>query len=152
MAVYADYIFYTEQYMGTAIAQADFDRLARQASAMIDQLTFDRAAPIITADDNDDLIERIQLATCAVAEEIQKQEQGGQVQSERVGNYAVTYVTVSGMSNQARLSNTARLYIGSSGLMYRGFDDNLIISTVAVVEETPPPDDGGDDGGGEVPT
>jgi hypothetical protein len=127
MAVYADYLFYTEQFGGTAIAQSDFDRLARQASFTIDQLTFERAGSIITADDNNDLIERIQLATCAVAEEIQRQDQGGAITSERVGNYAVTYAVFPAMSNQTRLSSTARVYLGSSGLMFRGFDDDLII-------------------------
>lgn len=121
MAVYADYQFYSEQYGGTAIAQADFGRLARQASAIIDQLTFERAGPIITADTDDNLIERIKLATCAIAEEIQRQEQGGVIASERVGSYAVTYATAPAMSNQVKLSSTARLYLGSSGLMYRGF-------------------------------
>lgn len=146
MAVYADYSFYTEQYGGTAIAQADFMRLARQASARIDELTFERAGPIITAGTNLDLIERIKLATCACAEEIQKQEQGGAITSERVGNYAVTYAATPGMSNQVRIFSTARMYLGSSGIMYRGFDDESV--TAMVAETTPEPEAPG----GEEPT
>ena len=49
MAVYADYTYYTEQFMGTAIAQADYDRLAMRASVLIDQVTFDRAAAVVAA-------------------------------------------------------------------------------------------------------
>lgn len=131
MAVYADYLFYTEQYGGTAIAQADFGRLARQASAQIDELTFERAAPIITADTDDNLIERIKLATCACAEELYRQEQGGVISSEKVGSYAVTYAVSPAMSNQVRLSATVRVYLGSSGLMYRGFDDESVTAMVA---------------------
>lgn len=131
MAVYVDYLFYTEQFGGTAISQNDFTRLARQASARIDELTFERAAAIITAGTDTDLIERIKLATCGVAEELQRQEQGGEITSERVGSYAVTYAVTPGMSNQVRVSATARVYLGSSGLMYRGFEDENTTAMVA---------------------
>ena len=143
MAVYADYTFYTEQFGGTAIAQLDFNRLARQASARIDELTFERAAAIISADSDENLIERIQLATCALAEELQAQQNGGVISSERVGSYAVTYAVSAAMSNQVRLSATARVYLGSSGLMYRGFEDE---STTAMVTEAVPeePEEPGD--------
>lgn len=150
MAVYADYLFYTEQYGGTAISLADFTRLSKLASAKLDELTFDRVNPIMTNDDesyittNADLIERIRLATCAIAEELQMQSQGGLVASERVGNYAVTYAVSPAMSNQTRLSATARVYLGSSGLMFRGFDEDIEIVLESTPEEEP-------EDGGEIP-
>jgi hypothetical protein len=125
MEIYADYSFYSESYNGSSIALENFDRLARRASLMIDELTFDRAATVIEDDEDDDLIERIQMATCAVAEELQAQESGGEVQSERVGNYSVTYVGAQTVSKDQRISRAARPYLGSSGLMYRGFDEDL---------------------------
>ena len=73
MAVYADYEYYTDTYLGTAIAETAFDALALRASAVIDRLTFDRAAVVITADEDDATIDLIQMATCAVAEELQMQ-------------------------------------------------------------------------------
>lgn len=129
MAVYVDYLFYTEQYAGTAISQADFSRLARQASAQIDQMTFERAGPIMTNDDEDyilanaELIEKIRMATCAVAEELQRQAQGGEIQAERVGNYQVSYVQAGvAASRQARLTSAAKVYLGATDLMYRSFN------------------------------
>jgi hypothetical protein len=44
MANYADYTFYTDDYLGTAIAEADFPALALRATAVIDAITFGRAA------------------------------------------------------------------------------------------------------------
>jgi hypothetical protein len=122
MAVYVDYLFYSEQFLGTAIEQTDFNRLARVASAKIDQLTFGRAAPIIEADDDEDLIAKIQMATCAVAEELQSQAAGAEIQSERVGNYSVSYANAQPVvSKVARLSEAAKLYLWDTELMLRGF-------------------------------
>lgn len=149
MAVYADYLFYTQQFDGTAIAQADYRRLARKASAHVNQLTFGRAAEIIEADTDVDLIEAIRLATCAVAEELQRQQENGSViSSERVGSYAVTYA-VSPASGHERLATAAKLYLVESGMMYRGFDDE----SVTAMLETDSGDEEEDSGdGGSVPT
>jgi len=126
MAAYADLTFYKTTFLGTAIADADFPALALRASAVIDQITFDRAAAIITADDDADTIERIQLATCAIAEEVQAQEASGgadAIVSETIGRSSVTYDVGSTrrQTAQKRLSNVARVYLGGTGLLYRGF-------------------------------
>lgn len=128
MAAYADYTFYTTTYLGTAIASADFGRLALRASQVIDNSTFNRAAAIVTADEDADTIALIQMATCAVAEEIQTQESSGSIDgvtSERVGSYAVTFGAGSRamLSNEVKQENAARLYLAQTGLMYRGFLD-----------------------------
>jgi hypothetical protein len=112
---YVDVEYYTATYLGNAIAQADFPRLALRASEKIDELTFGRAATDTTNTD------AIQMATCAVAEEIQKLDAaGGAVQSERQGNYSVTYL--SQLSEDARLLKAAKTYLGSTGLMFRGVE------------------------------
>jgi hypothetical protein len=126
MAAYADYTFYSTTYLGTAIASADFARLALRASAVIDQITFNRASPIVTADTDDDTILAIQNATCAVAEEIQTQESSGNIDgvtSERVGNYSVSYGAGAraALSNDAKVAKVALLYLSNTELMYRGF-------------------------------
>ena len=94
MAAYADFIFYTDTYGGTAIASADFSTLAIRASHQIDFLTFDRAAEVISDDDDVDLVEAVQLATCAVAEVLYEIQNGAQtgIKSESVGSHAVTFV------------------------------------------------------------
>lgn len=126
MAAYATYSYYTATYLGTTIASGDFARLVLRASAVIDQLTFNRAAAIITADDPEATVTAIEMATCAVAEEIQTQEANANsdgVTSERVGNYSVTYgsKSQSALTNQQKLSNAAKLYLGNTGLMFPGF-------------------------------
>jgi hypothetical protein len=129
MAVsYADYTFYTDTYLGTAIAAADFPRLALRASAVISQLCYGREAAIITEDIDTTAIEKIKLATCAVAEQIaalDRNEGGGEIASERVGNHSVQYVQASGanLSENTKLAREARLYLWETGLMYRGFAD-----------------------------
>jgi hypothetical protein len=122
---YATYSFYTTTYLGTAIASADFAALALRASAIIDQVTFNRAAAIVTAGTDTATIALIGMATCAVAEEYQKFEQtgGDSIQSESVGSHSVTYTAnaYAQMPIIKKLAKAAELYLGSTGLMFMGF-------------------------------
>ena len=130
MAAYVTYSFYTSTFLGTAIASADFSRLALRASAVIDQLCFGRAAAVMESEAEADAEnqEKIQLATCAVAEQLQllsKSENGGEVASERVGNYSVSYVqnSSSQLSDEAKIAKEAKVFLWDTGLMYRGFTE-----------------------------
>jgi hypothetical protein len=123
---YADYTYYAGTFLGTAIASADFARLALRASAQIDQLTFNRAAAIVTAATDLTTIAAIKDATCAVAEEYQAIEQDGStggIVSESVGSYSVSYAenAVKRQSSTQRYTAVARIYLGSTGLMFSGF-------------------------------
>ena len=121
MATYADFAFYTDQFKGTAIAESDFDRLAMRASEELDQITFDRIAAVIEADEDGATIEKIQRATCAAAEELQKLESsGGAVSTETVGKQSVTYAAP--LSEAQRLTRCAKRYLGLTGLMYAGVE------------------------------
>ena len=125
MAAYADLTFYKNTFLGVAIADADFPRLALRASAMIDQQTFDRASDVITAGIDLDLIEKIKFATCALAEEMQDIDLSGGVagiKSESVGSHSVTYADGASVTftTDERIQNVARIYLGNTGLMYRG--------------------------------
>lgn len=120
MTVYADWTYYSATYLGTAITEANFPRLALRASEVIDQITFDRAA------DDTDNETAIKNATCAVAEEIQKTEQRGgadAIVSESLGSHSVTYAghSTMQMSNVQRYQAAASRYLGSTGLMFSGF-------------------------------
>lgn len=120
---YATYAFYTGTYLGNVIASADFDRLALRASAYIDRMTFNRAAS-----DTDNAV-AIKNAVCAVAEKLQTIEQEGStggIQSERVGSHSVTYAqnSLKQMSTIKRLEEAARLYLASTFLMFKGFNDD----------------------------
>lgn len=126
MAAYVDLTYYKTTYLGTAIADADLPRLALRASAVIDSLTFGRAAPIVTAAADAETIEKIKMATCAVADELQKQDQSDGtdgIQSESIGSNSVTYAANSSkaLTNETKQNRAAKVYLGLTGLMYRGF-------------------------------
>lgn len=120
MSSYADYTHYSTVYLGNAIAEADFPRLALRASAQIDRLTYNRAA---TDTDNTTAIKN---AMCEVAEEIQRQEQSDNVDgitSESQGQYSVSYGSNSNRarSNQTKIVDAAKLWLETTGLMFAGF-------------------------------
>ena len=122
MASYVDFTYYSATYLGTAIVSADFPRLALRASATIDNLTFNRAA----TETDVTTIDKIKMSTCAVAEELQKEDLADGVdgiQSESVGSNSVTYAENSGkrLTNEMKQSKAAKLYLSSTGLMFRGF-------------------------------
>lgn len=122
MPAYADYTFYADTYLGEAIPEASFPRLALRASAIIDQLTFGRSI----LEEDVDTIEQIKNAVCAVAEEIYTAEQNNGadgIQSESVGSHSVTYAenSTQRLTNHQRYANAASLYLGSTGLLYAGF-------------------------------
>lgn len=113
----ADYKFYTETYHGK-MEQTEFDRLAVPASAYLDELTMGRTSGTLSAE----VEERVKLALCAVADAYLLNEQGGGVASETNDGVSVTYVN--GISNTKtdgrRLYEAAALFLGSTGLLYRG--------------------------------
>lgn len=123
---YIDYDFYINDFHGTAVTLSDFDKLAEEASATIDYLTFDRAEPIITAGDETSLIEKIKMAICAIVDVLSDISiNGSSIRSEGVASYRVTYAY--GADKQAsrdvRCTRVAKLYLGSSGLMYKGLEE-----------------------------
>jgi L-asparaginase/Glu-tRNA(Gln) amidotransferase subunit D len=117
-----DFAYYTITYLGNAIAEADFPRLALRASEKISMLTYQRAAAIT----DDPTIDLIKMATCAVAEAIQAVEADGGmdgITSEGIGSSRVTYAANSAASRKTKqkYSEAAGLYLAPTGLMYRGF-------------------------------
>jgi hypothetical protein len=124
---YVDYTYYTTTYLGSLIASADFAALALRASAYIDKMTFQRAAVIVAAAAETAKIDSIQMATCAVAEELQRIDQAGVgsegIKSESIGANSVTYQdrSYSTLSTLEKLTNSAGLYLTSTELLFRGF-------------------------------
>jgi len=125
MAAYATWTQYNTEYFGTKIAEEEFPALILKASAVIDQLTFDRTAAIITLGTDAALIAKIVSATCAVAETLHAQDIDGEkeIASESVGGHSVSYVSNKTMQASAleRQRAAAKLYLGSSELMFPGF-------------------------------
>lgn len=135
---YADYEFYATEYMGTAIKDADFPRLALRASSFLDYYTQGRAAENVGLD-------ALKMACCALAERYQAIEAaqkladktltaaanagGAELQSETVGSWSKSYrsggdsaaAAASAAANaQASLAAAARQYLSGTGLLYRG--------------------------------
>ena len=135
---YADYEYYITAYLGTAIEEADFSRLALRASSFLDYYTQGRAA-------QNSGLDALKMACCAVAEQYQTIEtaqalaqkslaaslsaEGGELQSQTVGSWSKTYrsggdsaqqALTSTQAAQASLAAIAQQYLGATGLLYRG--------------------------------
>lgn len=128
MAAYTEFDYYSGTFLGVAIAESDFPRLALRASEKLDAICFDRVAAVVTAGTDTATITKIKNACCSVAEEIQAQESAGNqdgITSERVGNYSVSYgnKSRSALSNDEKVNVIARQYLANTGLMYAGFAD-----------------------------
>lgn len=136
--VYADYGYYRESYLGTALGEEDFPRLARRASEFLDYYTQGRAAAAAQA-------EPVKKACCALAEQFQvtdraeglavsaleqsQAQEGREVQREAVGAYSVTWrgggesaakAQAAATQAEERLGAVARRYLAGTGLLYRG--------------------------------
>ena len=142
--MYAVYSFYTDMFYGTAIAQADFPRLASRASDFLDYYTRGKAAKVPEGDTATNTA--LAKACCAVAEAIQADENnkalaakattaalaasGGEIKSETVGSHSVSYTTAAdyakGSSGRSALderiayADIAMVYLANTGLLYRG--------------------------------
>lgn len=125
--VYADFTYYTDSFMGAAISEADFPRLALRASQFLDYYTLGKARKIPG-------LENLKMACCAIAEKYQIVEKAqksaaesldGDVKSESVGSYSVSYQTANEKAQavitaQNEVVATARRYLVGTGLLYRG--------------------------------
>lgn len=111
--MYIDYEFYNEVY-GGKVKEADFTRLAIQASSLIDYYTFNR---IVEADD------KVKMATCELLDHIEVSQKTGNkvVVSEKVDSYSVTYAQKAGKDPiKKEQREIVAKYLGHTGLLYRG--------------------------------
>ena len=134
---YADYEYYTTTYLGSAIKEEDFLRLAMRASSFLDYYTQGRAAQNVDMD-------ALKMACCAIADQYQyidtaqalaqksltaSLESDGELQSQTVGSWSKTYRSGGDSAQQAlssvqtakaSLSSIAQQYLAGTGLLYRG--------------------------------
>ena len=96
----AGYEFYRGIYHGDRIAAAEWPALSRDAAACLEELTLGRTA----ADLDSELLERCQMALCAVAEEYkaEREEGAGVVASESVGSWSRTYAQTASPAQKRR--------------------------------------------------
>lgn len=134
---YADYDYYANTYIGTAIKEADFPHLSLRASAYLDYYTQGRAA-------QNEGLDAVKLACCAIADQYQLIDSAraaakkaldaaasaeGELQSQSVGSWSKTYrsggdsakqVTEAAQTAQVSLAVIAQQYLTGTGLLYRG--------------------------------
>lgn len=135
--IYADYIYYQDVYIGSLLAEDQFDAMAAHASRYIDYYTQNRAK------DNAELNE-VKMACCALAEQYKAitdarlladksiafaMSNDGEVTAESVGGYSVSRKSggsgaLSAMeaanAAQNALPSIAYRYLANTGLLYRG--------------------------------
>ena len=119
--MYADYNFYTTEYLGSLIPETAFAGMERAACAFIDYLTHNR---IDMANLPENVQKKVKMAVCAVSETCYKQmtDDTPAVSSESVGNHSKSYAVVNkGLDERQheKLVN-AKTYLHGTGLLYGG--------------------------------
>ena len=119
--MYADYNFYTTEYMGSLIPETAFAGVERAASAYIDYITHNR---IPATELPESVMVKVKMAVCAVAETCFKQvtDETPAVSSESVGNHSKSYAVVNKSLNERQHEKlvNAKTYLHGTGLMYGG--------------------------------
>lgn len=113
--IYADFSYYRDTYCGE-MAERDYKRLSRQASAYLDSVCFDRIQAFVA---EEKIMEKVKDACCAVADVLLLKEQRDGIAEERNDGISVTYAT-DGKTDEERLYQAAVLYLSNTGLLYRG--------------------------------
>jgi hypothetical protein len=117
MTTYADYAYYTDTYKGAVIDAASFPLYARKATQKIKLHTFSRIS-------EDNIPDEAKMCCCELAEAIYKHEatDNGNVASEKVGEYSVSYVDrqkLDEMHNE-KCAEIINNWLVMTGLLYRG--------------------------------
>ena len=118
MTQYADYDYYINDYLHgqEAMSRDDFDFFAVRASKVIERHTFSRI---------EEVTEAIKSCCCELAECLQSEysadNQNGET-SESVGSYSVSYASATDRhrESQQEYSRILHLWLGDTGLLYRG--------------------------------
>lgn len=115
--IYADYAYYRDVFHGNIIPEECFELNALKASRHINNVTFGRIGTEVTDD--------VKNACCAAAEvfysgDVSPRAASG-ITSETVGKHTVSYAAAESSRTQAKRLNTAvKLWLGSTGLLYKG--------------------------------
>lgn len=123
MTVYADYNYYTTEYLAgksAAVTAADFPYYARQASTLIDQYTHGNI-------DAENVPEQVQYCCCELAEQIyatdtSEASQKDGISSESVQGWSQSYESSETRKTALRSSQRECIYkwLSNTGLLYSG--------------------------------
>lgn len=104
-----DFAFYREKYGGN-LSEAEFTHFLRRAEAFLSFATKGKSEKQFA-------LEKVKLALCAIADELSKEERTDKIQSEKAGQYSVTYRE---NAKQGDLYSTAAVYL-PDGMLFRGW-------------------------------
>lgn len=113
-----DYQFYVESYHGNIISEDDFPRLSQGAEQWIRHFTFGR---IPESWEGETWESQAMMAVCRMAEVILREEKRYGKTSENTDGYAISFDT--SVNENAKLYGIAYVYLGFTGLMDFGCDD-----------------------------
>ena len=124
--IYADNAFYTNEYLcgkEAVIPAASFGFYSREASAVIDRHTFGKIDP-------DNVPDEVRFCCCELAEQgftraAETEHSGsGNVASESVGGWSVTYISPAEAASGQSMSESACLkkWLSGTGLLYMGVE------------------------------
>ena len=110
---YADFDYYSNDFLGFLIPAAQFGYYAARASEYLDNLTLDQIPSPVP--------EAVRLACCSVAEVCYRLDTGGRISAEKAGDYSVSYEKAGTEgSRREQLRQAAMVYLADTGLVYRG--------------------------------
>lgn len=114
--IFSDYTYYKEKFCGKLIPQDDFLYYASKSSEYINWQTFGRLENGVPKEYD----EKVKKCCCALAESEYRFEQNSDISSEKNGSYSVTYAKKSDSSQNAEKNRIIAMYLGNTGLLYRG--------------------------------
>jgi hypothetical protein len=129
MAQYVDFTYYSTNFGGVTIPEANFAKYERKSRAFINDVTFNRLQ-----DDATLITDTVKECLCEIMESNFKIDQkeletdGKLISSESVDGHTETYAISDVEKNEVDKSrinftkfyNIARQYLGNTGLLYRG--------------------------------
>lgn len=113
-----DYSFYTDTYGGNRISAHDWKRLSLKAEQRLDSYTFGR---LPGSWEGESWCNQAKCAVCEMAEILNEEERQGGKTSENTDGYSVSYDAAE--TCIGKLRNIAYVYLGNTGLMGFGVDE-----------------------------
>lgn len=116
------YDYYSREYGGINISEADFGIISRKASLIVDNITFNRLSKVDFGNLAEDMTDRINMCLCEVCDKIQASNEDGFLvdsvkSSESLANWSVSYDSKSVPSSVLKsFKNSVDMYLGGSFL------------------------------------
>ena len=123
---YVDMDYYSENYRGESVDEADFSSLCDRAEEIIEEMTLYRVTPIIFPALPEMVQERVKMAVCAQIEYLDANggadmDNGADLQSAGLGKFNYSKASgAGGDSGQSIYAPRARRILAPTGLLYKG--------------------------------